>query len=158
MSSPLKLKQGVPVPVFDRLTDDAPSMPSEPVPLRVYDIEQLRDSVVAEVTTLLNTRCPIPEDRINHNERSVLDYGLPDLAHYGTVSVEDNRRLSQTIARTIAAFEPRLEKISVTVERIDNDFRRLAVSVDGLLRFGDVFEPVSFPVVIDRNEEPHQDR
>ncbi|MDA0655403.1 MAG: type VI secretion system baseplate subunit TssE [Proteobacteria bacterium] len=152
MSFPLRLKQGVPAPLFDRLTDETPNVPMETVPFRVLDIDQLRASVVKEITTLLNTRCPVSEDWINQAERSVRDYGISDMAHYSTNSVEDSRRLSQMIARTIAAFEPRLSKIAVTVERIEHEFRRLAVQVDGLLRFGDIYEPVSFPVAIDRFE------
>lgn len=143
---------GAVLPLFDRLTDDAPRVPAEAVPKRILDEDGLADSVASEVQTLLNTRCPLSEGDIDYAERSVIDYGLVDISPYFTLSVEGRRALSKHIAKTIAAYEPRLSKISVTIARVAHETGRLEVRIDGVARSGTVTVPVSFPVLIRRDD------
>jgi len=142
-----------PVPLLDRLQDENPRVPAEPEPYRAIDLDGLKASVEREVRTLLNTRCPFPEDEIDYADRSVVDYGLIDMSPYFTSNVEDQRRISQHVARTIAAYEPRLTRINVTVERVRREAHVLTVRIDGGVRYGDMVEPVSFPVAIAQDEE-----
>lgn len=145
---PLKPIDGAPVPLFDRLTDEAPSARQEATPKRVLDKAGMVASVETEIATILNTRAPDPEAVLEARERSVVDYGLADFSHYFTHDLEDSDRLARMVARTIAAFEPRLRKVAVTVERLDRQHRRLAVTVKGEVRVGRVIEPVAFPVTV----------
>ncbi|MBD0319856.1 MAG: hypothetical protein ICV87_05970, partial [Gemmatimonadetes bacterium] len=67
-----------PALLFDRLADDDPATPYEPVPRRALDAEALRTSVLDELFDLLNTRCPITESALAGRGRTALEYGLAD--------------------------------------------------------------------------------
>ncbi|MCR9220226.1 MAG: type VI secretion system baseplate subunit TssE [Alphaproteobacteria bacterium] len=145
---PLHRTEGARAPLFDRLVDDAPGTPSEPIPRIMLDVEALAASVEREVRLLLNTRCPLPEAAIDYDARTVVDYGLIDLAGFFTADVQDQRRLAQHVARTIAAYEPRLSRVNVTVERLHKEVRALDVAISGELRVGEIVHPIAFPVRI----------
>ena len=144
----LKPQTGAPSPLFDRLTDAAPGMAFEPVPKRTLSVEELRASIAREIRTLLSTRAPEPEHVLDGRERSVVDYGLADIGHYFTRDREDSERLARMVARTIAAFEPRLTKVAVRIDRSDRQHRSVELMVDGDIRVGRIVEPVSFPVAV----------
>lgn len=60
-----------------------------------------RASVFRDLLWLLNTR----RCRSNEKVLTVLDYGFPDVA--------DVKNITEELARTIAAFEPRLKEVSI---------------------------------------------
>lgn len=144
----LKPGKGAPAPLLDRLVDDDPSVRSEPMPRRSLDLEGLAESVEREVRRVLNTRCSFRESEIDYDRRTVIDYGLVDISPYFTGNPQDQARLSRHVARTIAAYEPRLSRISVTVERMHKETRALDVRIDGELIYEDVVQPISFPIRI----------
>lgn len=140
---------GALTPLFDRLIDEAPGVPSEPVPKRVLDVDGVRDSVEREIHILLNTRCPLGESVVDYETRSVIDYGLVDLTHYFTGNPNDRKRIARHVAKTIAVYEPRLTRINVVVETVKRETGTLELRVDGGLRVGTHIEPVSFPVRVE---------
>lgn len=144
----LKPNKGAPAPLLDRLVDDDPQVRSEPMPRRTLDLEGLAASVETEVRRVLNTRCPFRERDIDYEARTVVDYGLIDISPYFTGNPQDQARLSRHVAQTIAAYEPRLSRIAVTVERLHREVRALDVRIDGDLIYDDVVQPVSFPIRI----------
>ena len=135
---------GARTPLFERLIDEQPHEPGEPNPYRVHGREELRESVRKEVATLLNTRCPAREDR----NGSVIDYGVPDFSWMSAASGNDRQQLADTIARKVAAFEPRLRQIRVTLERDACDPRAVIGTLEGVLLVESIREPVSFPLLI----------
>jgi len=145
---PLHKSDGARAPLFERLIDENPGTPGEPMPKIYLDVAGLADSVEREVRTLLNTRCPLSEAEIDYDKRTVIDYGLIDLSNFFTADLQDQRRLSQHIARTIAAYEPRLAKVAVTVERLHKEVRALDVVIAGEMRVGEIVHPIAFPVRI----------
>jgi type VI secretion system protein ImpF len=140
--------RGARIPLFERLTDLHPNEATETVPLRIYTLDELADSVRREVARLLNTRSLAPDSRKARN-RSVLDYGLPDFSWMSAASGDDRRLLADTIARKITAFEPRLAQVSVTLDRDPSDPRRLTGSINAILFTETLREPVSFPLLMD---------
>lgn len=134
--------------LFERLVDRQPREPAEPHPLRRLTRRELRESVRREVGWLLSTRCPIPIHRLDERERSVIDYGVPDFSTFSPHSQEDHRRLAQLLSRSIAAFEPRLRHVRVTVERYLEERKSLLVRLDAVLVVESVTEPIAFPVMI----------
>jgi type VI secretion system protein ImpF len=145
---PLHSDDGVRAPLLERLTDENPGVSTEPIPRRMLTIEKLAQSIEREVRVLLNTRCPLPEADIDYEYRSVVDYGLIDLNRFFTNSVEDKRRLSRHIAQTIAAYEPRLARVNVTIAAVHKEIKTLEVEVSGEMRFGQITHPLAFPVRI----------
>ncbi len=103
--------------LLDRLTDEQPEERVESRDKRVLSQERLRASVLRDLTWLFNTtNLAALEDLSAHPEtaKSVLNYGLPDLAGH-TVSGIDVPRLEQLLRQAIWHFEPRLIQRSVRV-------------------------------------------
>ena len=137
---------GARAPLFDRLVDHEPAQPTEPRPFRVLTRDGLRASVLTEVERLLNTRCPFDRATVAGRERTVLEYGLPDMANYYSENQEDQQLLCNAVREAIEAYEPRLKNVRVTIEAVDRPNQRLALGIHGQLAHGRLLEPVSFPV------------
>jgi type VI secretion system protein ImpF len=116
----LAAKERLQPSLLDRLTDDEPDSDMESRDKRVFSASRLRDAVRRDLSWLFNTTNlasvvdlePLPEI-----ERSVLNYGLPDLAGK-TVSNIDIDLLERLLRRAIWQFEPRLSRQSVKVKLI----------------------------------------
>ncbi len=130
--------------LFERLIDHDPQESSEASPLRVHSREELRESVRREVGRLLNTRCPVPEER----NGTVIDYGIPEFSWMSASSGDDRRQLANTIARKVTTFEPRLEQVRVRLECDSADPRALIGTIEGVLVVESIREAVSFPLLI----------
>lgn len=133
--------------LFDRLVDENPSRKQEAVPLSTLDRAGLRQSVARELGRILSTRCPITGDEALSRERTVIDYGLPDLEYGGrTLLPEESRRLQRLVQKTIEAYEPRLQQVHVQIKRREDvdTHARLVVSLTAMIVTDDVREPLSF--------------
>jgi type VI secretion system lysozyme-like protein len=132
--------------LFERLVDADHRSREEQEPARVLDPQELRVSVRRELERLLNTRCALTADALEERERTTLEYGLPDFGHLQTRDTGAQKRVAEEVRRAIAAYEPRLQQVTVAVERsvAPDEERRLSVRVDAMIVVGDVMEPVSF--------------
>ena len=94
--------------LLDRLIDNEPHNQTENDQGRHQLLRQMRDSVRRDLETLLNTRYHIiaPPEEYTELEKSLLNYGLPDLA---TVNGETN-------------FPPGSKKPSPTSSRASNPY------------------------------------
>ncbi|KYF83277.1 hypothetical protein BE17_17265 [Sorangium cellulosum] len=133
------------MPLFDRLVDEDPSQRSEARPKRSHDLDALRASVRRELERLLGTRCPVPGDVALSRQRTVIDYGLPDLDLGGRASIKEERlRVARLVRQAIEAYEPRLARIEVELlEPAEGDARH-QVAVRAVLVTDRVREPLSF--------------
>jgi type VI secretion system protein ImpF len=103
--------------LLDRLTDDEPDARQESRDKRVLSPARLRECVRRDLTWLFNTTNLASVQKLDDFpdvQRSVLNYGMPDLAGR-TVSGIDIRGLEQLLSRVIWDFEPRLIRSSVKV-------------------------------------------
>jgi type VI secretion system protein ImpF len=142
------MRTHVPSPLFDRLVDREPQIPAEPRPLRTLDPRGLRESVRRELERMLNTRSSFPVDRlVERDELTVLEYGIPDLSAFSAGNEDDQRLLTGLVARAVAAFEPRLRRVRVAFERLEDGQRSLRLRIDAELITDEVAEPVSFPTL-----------
>ena len=142
-----KVTEGARVLLFDRL-DNRALLPAESARLKVLDRPGLRESVRRELSRLLNTRCPIPTHMVGQEERSVVNYGIPDFSSLSPSNTDDQKRLADIINSTITAFEPRLRQIKVSVERFMENERSLYVKIDAMLIVQSITEPVTFQVYL----------
>lgn len=134
--------------LFERLVDNEHESQEEARPLRIHDVDTLRESVKREVARLLNTRRPHPETVGDHDELTVVDYGIPDFSHLNGASSTDRLRLAVILARAISAFEPRLAQVEVSLDPVPGKPARLAGRINAMLEVGSVKEPVSFPLTV----------
>lgn len=138
--------QGVRAPLFDRLASST-GLDGRRDP-RLLDRDGLLASIRRELDRLLNTRTPLAADQLGLRPRGTLDYGIPDLSLFWPFDADSEARLAAVMTSTIAAFEPRLLRPSVTLERVGNERSRLRARVTGVIALDDVVESVSFPILL----------
>jgi type VI secretion system protein ImpF len=82
-----------------------------------YSVEQMVEAVHRDLEDLLNTRLmniDIPED-CPETRRSLVGYGLPDLASLQAFSPQQRAEIGRILEATIAHFEPRLRDVRATL-------------------------------------------
>jgi type VI secretion system protein ImpF len=133
--------------LFDRLVD-VPDWDERERPLRVLNSEQLKASVRRELERLLNTRCSIPLHQLGEEERSVVNYGIPDFSSLSPHNADDHALIASIVGQTITAFEPRLRQVRVEVGPAFTAESALCLNIGAELVVGMFAEPVSFPVTL----------
>jgi len=104
--------------LLDRLTDDQPERKQESRDQRVLSIQKLRECVLRDLSWLFNTvNLNAIQDLSSYPEimRSVINYGMPDLAGHTASSVEVHS-LERLLKQAIIDYEPRLIRNSVRVK------------------------------------------
>jgi type VI secretion system protein ImpF len=140
--------------LFERLADAEPlAREEEAQPFRVHDVPALRESVRRELWRLLNTRRHPQAGGEGGGPLTVLDYGLPDFSSLSASSGADQQRIAAAVAAAISSFEPRLRDVRVSVARVSEVSRALALKVEAVLSVGVLAEPVSFVLVRARSGE-----
>jgi type VI secretion system protein ImpF len=134
--------------LIDRLVDRNPRSQWEAQPLRTLTREELKESVRRDLEWLLNTRTPLPGLLLDKKELTVIDYGIPDFGSYSPTNPDHQKLLAQRITRSISVFEPRLQKVNVTVEPEMPDEKTLTIHLDAVLVVESLSEPVSFRTVL----------
>jgi len=137
--------------LLDRLLDDAPGQTRETQPYRTDDVRGLKRAVARDLEALLNTRQEALEElpeSFAEVRRSLVTYGLPDFTASSLLSLRDRTRMRRALEETIAVFEPRLERVRITVDDPEPHERALHFRVDGWLRMEPAPEPVSFDTVL----------
>jgi type VI secretion system protein ImpF len=133
--------------LIDRLVDVAPRSSREQRPLRAHDRAAMRASVRRDLGWLLNTRTPLPGEAFDRRELTVIDYGIPDFGSYSPESISDMKLMARRIGRAIAAFEPRLQNVSIGFRKEMDNERSLGAMIEADLVIDEVREPVSFLTV-----------
>jgi type VI secretion system protein ImpF len=117
--------------------------------------EQAREykrSLCRDLSALLNTRRaeqdfdPIYTEATN----SLLSFGITDFTSYNLKSGVEQDQVRRSIERTIRQFEPRLARVSVSMDEPDPVRPVLQFQIDALLRLGPTDEPVLFDVALHR--------
>ena len=109
--------------LLDRLTDDEPHQQQESREKRVLSMNKLRQSVVRDISWLLNARSL--DTVVNLNDypevaNSVLNFGIKDLS--GTnISGADLNDIERSLQKTIKNFEPRILPQSLHIQVISSD-------------------------------------
>ena len=95
--------------LLDRLTDDEPGNLQEAADKRVLSLQQLKASVLRDLTWLLNTTSLLDTQATLHTPAgaSVINYGLPALAGNSASNI-DLAALERIIHQAIATYEPRI--------------------------------------------------
>lgn len=133
---------------LDRLIDLNPKEKTEKNVFRAYTKAELKAVVLRDLTWLLNTRCPISYKILEKREqRSVIDYGIPDFGDLYTQNPDDQVILVEAIEQAIHIYEPRLTNVRVILDR-EQDQRQLAGYIEADLIFNHTVEPLTFPISI----------
>jgi type VI secretion system protein ImpF len=114
----LTTKERLQPSLLDRLTDQSPSNKQESRDQRVLSTQRLREGVLRDLGWLLNSvNLSTVQDLDDYPEvaRSVLNYGMPDLAGH-TASGVDVHALERLLKQAVLDFEPRLIRNTVRVK------------------------------------------
>jgi type VI secretion system protein ImpF len=137
--------------VLDRLLDDEPGTEREPIPNRFQNLRELKKAVTRDLEDLLNTRQEMLEElpsEFAEVSRSLVSYGLPDFTSFSLLSKHDRNRIRRALEQAITTFEPRLARVSVTLEPPRENDRALRFHIEALLRLEPAPELVTFDAVL----------
>ena len=138
--------------LLDRLVDRQPKVPADESMTWRESVDWLKASVRHDLEWLLNTR-RIPEtapESFEELSRSLYHYGFPDITSMGRDSRDTRTRLIRQVEETVAAFEPRLAGVRVSLsESSDDGKRQLRFLIEGLLRMEPNPERVVFDTVLE---------
>ena len=137
--------------ILDRLLDDEPEVTREATPYRSQSVRGLRKSIARDLEALLNTRREALEDlaaEFTEVSRSLVAYGLPDLTSLSLQGPDDRARIRRALEETITTFEPRLDRVRVTLEAPREHDRALRFRVDAWLKMEPAPEPVTFDAAV----------
>jgi type VI secretion system protein ImpF len=142
----------VQLPLLDRLMQASTSASESLAPSASEALQRLRVAVLRDLEALLNARrrrVPLPA-HCTELGNSLLTYGIPDPAS-GAYMVPDVRAaLAAEVEATIRRFEPRLARVSVTLQGdVDALDGTLKLKVDAVLRAEPVPEAVSFETLLE---------
>ncbi len=147
--------------IIDRLFDDEPENQHEVDPGKHQKIRQLRNSVRRDIENLMNSRFRVmePDEDYDELDRSLLNYGLPDLATINIIDLEKRKKFTTQLEMILREFEPRFKDVTVSyLENKDETDRTLRFRIDATLYadpapevviFDSVLEPVTRSIKIE---------
>jgi type VI secretion system protein ImpF len=114
-------------------------------------LHELKVALRRDLEWLLNTRRTIEESpaSLKELERSLYNYGLPDVSSLYLRSSNDQNTLLKASRVAIKYFEPRLLNIKVALEPAAADARVIRFSIEGLLRMDPAPEHVFFDTMLE---------
>jgi type VI secretion system protein ImpF len=138
--------------ILDRLLDDEPYNQAETDPGQHQLVKQLRNSVRRDLESLLNTRYHVikPPEDLREVDKSLLNYGLPDLA---TINISDAKKRAEFTARlqkTLVEYEPRFKSVKVSyIDNKDETDRTLRFRIDAVIYADPLPQVVVFDSVLE---------
>jgi type VI secretion system protein ImpF len=138
--------------LLDRLTDLEPDSQKEARSSHWEELRQSKASLCRDLAVLLNTRRAEKDFPAGYEEatNSLLSFGVVDFTAYDLKSGPDPERVRRSIERAIRQFEPRLTRVSVSIEEPDPLKPVLPLHIEAILRTGPADEPVNFDIALFR--------
>lgn len=139
--------------VLDRLLDDDPANITEKDVGQHQKLKQLRNSVRRDLENMLNTRFRIVEPGSEYPEiqKSLLNYGLPDLATINIFDKIKRQEFVDHLETLLIDFEPRFKSVKINfMENSNAADKTLRFKIDAVL----YADPSPEVVVFDSTLEP----
>jgi len=138
--------------VLDRLIDEEPDIKSEPAKSRMQVLRDLKESVRRDLECLMNTRIRWIdwEPHLDELERSLLDYGIPDITGANLGATKDREIFCRKLETMLEQNEPRFKTVRVVqLSNADAIDRTLRFRIEAMLRVDPAPEPVVFDSTLD---------
>ena len=141
--------------ILDRLFDNNPEHKTEADADRQQRLKELRGSLRHDLEKLLNTRLRVcaPDDEYRELKKSLLSYGLPDLATINILDKAKRNSFVKDLESLLIEFEPRFKSVTVNcLENTDPLDRTLRFRIDAIMYadpspvtivFDSILEPIS---------------
>ena len=135
--------------LFDRLdADDDTAHGRLRVPTNRSDA--WKESITRDLEALLNTRSALLSDTLAEYPEvsgSIVNYGLIDFAGMCMTSDTDQLRICTAVRLAIERHEPRLHKVTATLQRRKGAINRVDFVITAELKSASVAEPMQFNAV-----------
>jgi type VI secretion system protein ImpF len=151
--------QSVSLSFLDRLIDLDPKTASEGPPSRAKSVRTLKASLRRDLEWLLNTRRrpDAAGAEFRELEKSLFNYGLPDITSLAHDSFHDRQRLTRSLEQTLAVFEPRLSRIRVVpLGELSGVKHILRFQIEALLDMDPAPEMITFDTVLQLSSGEYQ--
>lgn len=159
MAQALKKKKnqskGALAPLFDRLTDLDQGGIGEERPYHKLDFEGLKESVLSEISLILNTRPTAKRQAEKNSKGHLSDYALPTFFGLGDFTWFEAgndfylHQVTRRVEEAIRYYEPRLKNPRIKVTKVDKTILGLRVDISGEIVIDDVRERLNFPMAIE---------
>jgi len=133
--------------VLDRLLDNEPEVNREAPRNHNQILADLKVSLRRDLENLLNTRCRclLSPDDLTELERSLVNYGVPDITGTDLGPSKGREQFCRTLQGVLRQYEPRFKSVTVQLSpNADAQDRTLNFRIDGLLYADPAPEPVAF--------------
>lgn len=144
-----KIIRGTLPPLFDRIVTDRTG---EGIETHLLNAQQLKDSIIQEVSTILNTRCTVRKVIYKDHMVTIPLFGMPDFFGLGDFSYfdasnsQDWSLAASYLESAIRAAEPRLKNIVVAIDNYDSVNQTLFVTVSADLKDNKLLKEIHFPL------------
>lgn len=159
MAQALKQKEkkmkGALAPLFDRLTDLNPRDQMEAAPYYRLDFEGLKESIMAEVSLILNTRPTAKRQADQNPQQGGSDYALPIFFGLGDFSWFEAghdfylHQIARRVESAISYYEPRLKNPRARVSKVDKSILGVRVDITGDIVIDHIKERLNFPIAVE---------
>lgn len=138
--------------LLDRLTDLDPESKREVPPSSSAQRREFWSGLCRDLTALLNTRRAAEDFDRSYQEtaNSLLTFGIIDFTSFNLKKGIEQEQLRRSMERVIRQFEPRLERVTVTIEDPDSHRPVLRLQIAAVLRTASA-EPVIFDATLQRD-------
>ena len=134
--------------LFDRLTDENPDTLYEESPKRFIGISDLQESILNDLSKLLNTKVALLWQNYICNTPVPFSYGVNATCIISAENIFEIQLLESRINNVIEQFEPRLSNVSSHVVSTGIDPGTVFINIDADLIYNNRRTPLSFPVVL----------
>jgi type VI secretion system protein ImpF len=146
-------REGVTLSILDRLTDLEPDSKVEARMSSSEGMRSFKAALCRDLASILNTRRS--EDDIDpgyeESANSLLTFGVTDFTSYNLKSSIEQERVRRSIERAIRQFEPRLARVTVTLDEPDPARPVLHFQIEAFLRAGPAAEAVLLDATLHRD-------
>ena len=142
----------VPLSLLDRLIDLEPGSNLE-APMTSWELlREFRNGLCRDLTALLNTRRAAEDFDRSYDAaaNSLLTFGITDFTSYNLKKGTEQEQLRRSIERAVRQFEPRLERVSVSVDDAEPQRPFLRLQISAILRT-EGGQPVVFDATVHRD-------
>ena len=144
---------GVTLSIVDRLTDLEPDSKVEGRSSYWEEMRELKAAVCRDLAALFNTRRAEQDFDPGYEEatHSLLTFGVSDFTSFNLKNGIEQERVRRSIEQAIRQFEPRLARVTVSLEQPDPLRPMLKFQIDAMLRIGPNSEAVLFDATLYRD-------
>ncbi|MDR3151551.1 MAG: type VI secretion system baseplate subunit TssE [Holosporaceae bacterium] len=139
-------------PLFERLVDEDTEIPFEKTPKRFSSKAEFQESIMKDLSRLLNTRVSTFWKDYGDKSSATLPFAYGVNVTDCSISAEsvfELQELQKRIDNVIALFEPRILNAKSTVTNISNDHTSLCITINASIMLENQRTFLSFPIIVE---------